>query len=306
MIIAIIAILLILAIFVAQTDQTGLIMGKDGTFADNPMLTGGIIVVFFCWLFLPGNMFGYAAIVGLVLFIAYVMYMNSNSRNSKVVSRINSNLNRTERLRALSEAYIYLAPYNDIWGDLRLVNKYVTIELGADGRKIECKERVHPYRSLLVINPGVHTHEDLWNMFCRYFSHNKSFNGVKEDCEKFRVKYVEKNAMDMVDVDAIRRYDENVANITHNTSQPAKSKEKVDINNCSEIQLTELPGVSIVYAKKVIKKREEIGGFKSVDDFFLFLRLKPHMINQLRELVKVEKMRGYVRKHIEGERSVDF
>ena len=59
-------------------------------------------------------------------------------------------------------------------------------------------------------------------------------------------------------------------------------------------------------AKKVIKKREEIGGFSSVDDFFEFIKLKSHMINQLKELVKVEKMRGYVRKYFEGERLVDF
>ena len=83
--------------------------------------------------------------------------------------------------------------------------------------------------------------------------------------------------------------------------------EKLDVNNCSEIELTALPGISIVMAKKAIKKREEIGGFKTIDDFFLFMRLRPHMEQQLRELVSVKKMKG-ARKKMErnSERSVDL
>ena len=82
--------------------------------------------------------------------------------------------------------------------------------------------------------------------------------------------------------------------------------EKTDINNCSEIELTELPGISIVLAKKIIKRREEINGFKSVEDFFVFLKLKPHMENQLKSRIKTEKMRGSIIQKKHSERSIDF
>ena len=81
---------------------------------------------------------------------------------------------------------------------------------------------------------------------------------------------------------------------------------KIDINNCSEVELTALPGISIVMSKKIIKKREEIGGFKNTNDFFLFLKLKPHMQKQLENLICVNKMKGLIKIEKNKERSVDL
>ena len=87
---------------------------------------------------------------------------------------------------------------------------------------------------------------------------------------------------------------------------PLKPIEKLDVNNCSEIELTALPGINIVMAKKLIKKREEIGGFKKIDDVFLFLHLKEHMIDQLRILICVNKMKGSLNLKRFSERQVDL
>ena len=84
------------------------------------------------------------------------------------------------------------------------------------------------------------------------------------------------------------------------------SRKKADINNCSMFDLTKLPGISIVHAKRIINKREEIGGFKNIDAVFSYLNLKPHHIKQLKEMTKVSKIRGYVRKHFSKERRVDI
>ena len=83
-------------------------------------------------------------------------------------------------------------------------------------------------------------------------------------------------------------------------------KEKLDVNNASEVELTALPGISIVMAKKLIKRREEIGGFKSVDDVCLFLHLKPHMQNQLKLLICVNKMKGKLSMQRFTERNIDL
>ena len=48
-------------------------------------------------------------------------------------------------------------------------------------------------------------------------------------------------------------------------------------------------------SKKLIKKREEIGGFKNTHEVFLYLKLKPHMENQLKDLICVNKMQGSVK-----------
>ena len=80
----------------------------------------------------------------------------------------------------------------------------------------------------------------------------------------------------------------------------------LDVNNASEVELTALPGISIVMAKKLIKRREEIDGFKSVNDVCLFLKLKPHMQNQLEQLICVKKMNGKIGVKRFNERSVDI
>lgn len=68
-------------------------------------------------------------------------------------------------------------------------------------------------------------------------------------------------------------------------------KEKLDINNASAEEINKLPGINIVMSKKLIKKREELGGFKTVEDVIIYLRVKPHMAEILRDLICVKKMK---------------
>ena len=181
-------------------------------------------------------------------------------------------------------------------------NKYCSLILEDDGVTIKCIEKVKPYRKLRIISSPIHTPEELWNMFCLYFSYNKSYDGVKEDCYRYGVN-IEETINGVRENKTENNSKENNSNNSPNTET---TKEKLDINNCSEIELTELPGVSIVLAKKAIKRREEIGGFKSVDEFLNYIKLKPHMENQLRTLIKTEKMKGSLYQKKYKERSVDF
>ena len=70
--------------------------------------------------------------------------------------------------------------------------------------------------------------------------------------------------------------------------------------------MTALPGISIVYSKKAIKKREEINGFKNIDDFFDFLKIKPRMREQLRDKICVKEMKGNTQVYKSVERTVDL
>ena len=87
---------------------------------------------------------------------------------------------------------------------------------------------------------------------------------------------------------------------------PEVKKEKLDVNNASEVELTALPGISIVVAKKIIKRREEINGFKNVNEFLEFTQLKPHMQTQLKELICVNKMKGSIKIKRYEERKLDL
>jgi len=62
----------------------------------------------------------------------------------------------------------------------------------------------------------------------------------------------------------------------------------IDINSCSVEELAQLPGVSMVMAKKADAVRRSGGGFHSVDEFFQVVQLKPHFVVQVQEMVRCE------------------
>ena len=208
---------------------------------------------------------------------------------------------RQQRINALKTAGIYLSPYENIWKNLKLSNKNCLLRLGNDGVSITAIEKKtfgQTYRKFRIIKTNIHTNQELWDMFCTTFDFQTTYDRLVEQCHVFSVTiyettiagYTTKN--DYITFKPIEHQNINI--------------EKTDINNASEIEITALPGISIVLSKKIIKKREEIGGFKTIDDVFLFLKLKPHMEKQLRDRICVNKMKGSLQIKRFEERNIDL
>ena len=231
-----------------------------------------------------------AIVISVVCIVLYVVF--SRLRRNTVAN----DGKKWRREGALKEAKAYLAPYDNIWNNLRLSNKYCSLRLGRDGVTITGKENnANPYRTFRIVASKVHAWDDLWDMFCINFSHNKTYDGLVEDCRRFQL-VIEENHI-QTDYAAPIKQDEQKA---------IKVTEKIDINNCSENELTALPGISVVHAKKIIKKRNDIEGFKNVEDFFLFIKVKPHIEKQLRDLICVNKLKGIKKVKRSSERTVDL
>lgn len=198
------------------------------------------------------------------------------------------------REAALKKAKVFLAPYEDMWRDLKLSNSYCYLTLGLDGFTIEGfeKSKSGAFRSFKVLKSNVHDWEEVWNMFCKTFSYNKSYDGLIEDCRRFKLVVEEK----LFEMPVEKDYKESLV----------VSSSPVDINNCSESELAELPGVSVIMAKKLIKRRKEIGGFNNIEEFFAILKLNSHMQNQLKNLICVGKKSQRVEEKRSVERRVDF
>lgn len=223
-------------------------------------------------------------VITLTAIFGYVFYIS-------VTNRITQNDGQTRRRReALRIARIYLKPYKDIWKNLEISNKFCSLKLGYDGVTIKGKEKSSPFRNFRIVQSRVHSSYDLWDMFCMSFNHSTTYEGLVELCRKFET-VIEESALET---------------ITPIQTKVQSTKEKTDINNASEIELTALPGVSIVMAKKLIKKREEIGGFKNIEEVFKFLKLKEHMQAQLEAQICVNKMQGYTKIERSTERKIDL
>ena len=233
-------------------------------------------------------------IIGIVFFLTR---KNNTNPNLNFMNRNKGTL-YASRQTALASVRLYLAPYDNVWKNLRVSNKFCTLRLGADGKTITGTEKngTNNYRKFKIVESKIHTMAELWDMFCLNYDHLTSYDGLVELCNLFRAVYVEEFIGN-----------KSIGSRPINTeSHRENSEEKLDINNASEVEITALPGISIVLSKKLIKKREEIGGFKSVDDIFLFLKLKPHMENRLRSLICVNKMKGSIQIKRTKERSIDL
>ena len=111
---------------------------------------------------------------------------------------------RYERLRrrrlALKSAQLFLAPYRDVWRDLRLANKFCVLRLGRDGKTITGNEKKSAYggecsyRSFKIVSTNLYSYEVLWNMFCLNFDHLTSYEGLLELTERFQATAVDTEA----------------------------------------------------------------------------------------------------------------
>lgn len=250
------------------------------------LITSLIVAIIYCFIEFPIPTI-VISVVGILCYVAYTYY----SRKNVVVQGL---INR--RKSALYSARIFLGRYDDIWNNLRLSNSYCYLSLVDEMTIIGTEKNADggSYRSFKVLQSNVHDWVEVWNLFCINFSHNKTYDGLVEDCRRFKL-VIEEKVIEMPVKNFIQKKEENIL-----------PQNLVDINNASESDLTALPGISVIMAKKAIKRREEIGGFKSVDDFFLYLNIKPHMQEQLIKLICIKEMQG--RKSLEqyNERNIDL
>jgi hypothetical protein len=57
----------------------------------------------------------------------------------------------------------------------------------------------------------------------------------------------------------------------------------VDVNHCPAAALTRLPGISGDLAERIVREREQAGGFSSVEDLGVLLDLPPATVDGLRD-----------------------
>lgn len=68
---------------------------------------------------------------------------------------------------------------------------------------------------------------------------------------------------------------------TSATQQDSADAAIIDINTCDETALAQLPGITLIQAKKAVNYRATNSPFKSVDEFYQVIGLKPHIIAQI-------------------------
>lgn len=148
---------------------------------------------------------------------------------------------KSKRLELLNKNSDYLQKYEDIWKEQILIKPDLEIELKIKVIYIRDKRRIFKFR----IN-DLNTTDNIWNIMLDRFqecNYDSMLKAIKDSAtwEWSSVKYEEKDI------------------------------NKVDINNCTEKELSDLPCISLIVAKKLVKYRQKIEGFKNQEEFFEYL-----------------------------------
>ena len=97
------------------------------------------------------------------------------------------------RQNALLMASPFLAPYSDIWRDLKLSNRYCSLYLEKDGVLIKGKEKGGHNRSFRVVTSKEYDYKDIWDMFCLTFSYELTYEDLIRLCGSYKLTIMEEN-----------------------------------------------------------------------------------------------------------------
>ena len=217
---------------------------------------------------------------------------NSKSR----VKRRGSSISLESRRHALAKAAPFLKSYTDPMGELCLANENCKVNIVAEGKK---------QKKIICISKTVtkdNTRKILTATATRDYEtfYNMPYNEVVDNlfdviCENFTYTTVYENVFaalttGMLDVKESvivvpmqKNKTQKVYDKVTNTS--IRTNNLLNINTATEAELSALPGVNIVTAKKTIKYIESNGQFKTVDEFIEKMKIKDVFAQQIRDVV---------------------
>lgn len=79
----------------------------------------------------------------------------------------------------------------------------------------------------------------------------------------------------------------------------------VDINNDNEENISALPGIGTILAKRIVRERAERSGFKNIDELAEFLKLKQYIIDRIEPMSVFNDLSSDGKEKTRG-RIVDF
>lgn len=228
---------------------------------------------------------------------------------------------RNRRINALKQAEPHLKPYEKLFGNHTLSNKHCSLQLNAKEKKVVCMSKEYDENGNKMMVEGKYFHmldiDEYFDTICQIFNYNTNFNNLLMSLDNVAVKSVSIYLHNKAKVKPKpQKYDKNGEYIPQkediveiklkNNREVLDIINKIDINNASESELTALPGINIIMAKKIIDFRDKNRPFKSMDDFFKTMKIKPHFEAQLRDLICINKINIKKYKKAKAERIIDI
>ncbi|MBR1753858.1 helix-hairpin-helix domain-containing protein [bacterium] len=187
---------------------------------------------------------------------------------------------------------------------ITLKNSAVSLVLDTKNKVMNCVDNKNIHRFATVIweeQPfyGIEKYdnyfEQTFDNICISFSDKATYYGVLQ-CLKSNFTFIKETK------------DERPKPTFHNNEAKPKfieeNKNAVNINQASEQELAKLPGINIVIAKRIVKYRDLHNGFKTKQEFYDEIKLKPHFKEQIDSFISTEVIKK--KEDNQESRIVDF
>lgn len=239
-------------------------------------------------------------------------YYNNNYSYNDFSDWLQSKIKRHIAQRRAKE---FLTKYKKTY---TLKNKFVTVIYNTEEKEITCINRkdrtisasISWYKlkeNSMYINDALllSAFEETFNRLCVYFTHNITYENIitllREDYEikETRIKDKQPPKTQPVKKEPVMYVDE------YFKGEYGLNK-TTNVNSASEKELTILPGISIITAKKIIKYRELHNGFSSKEEFYKEMKIKPHFQKQLDNLISVNTVFEQEKQNENNERIIDL
>ncbi len=235
---------------------------------------------------------------------------------------------RNRRIAALKTAANYIKPYEKLFGSLTLSNKYCSLNRNKAGDTIVCISKEYDENGKCMMLSAKKFSpldvDEYFDMMCEMFNYNTRYidvyNSLKANAIITETVYSSKPSEQQNNIPPLTPKSQ-VAQKYEAAASSKKDKQKLnkeienfvkltdgltDVNNASEAELTALSGINIVIAKKIIRYRDTVRPFKSVDDFIEVMNIKPHFAEKLKNEICVKKVNMKKVKKAKSERIIDL
>lgn len=207
------------------------------------------------------------------------------------------------RRKALKKASKFLVRKKHTY---MLKNKYVMVNFDSRKRVIICIDANNMKNSVTASpqnddlkgvryvdsDESYEEYDLFFDVLCHSFNSTSNYAGVSDQIKK-SFKFKEKRA-------------ETSKKQEQQPKHTDKKIEQININEATEEQLTNLPGVSIVQAKKTINRRNLKGDFKSVEEFFIEIKIKPNFQKKLRKMIFTSAHKVVEKNNDDNDRIIDL
>lgn len=167
----------------------------------------------------------------------------------------------------------------------KLKNDYVTLIYDTKNKIIKCYDKSIKKRIATIewlkqdsyeLNYLDNSFEETFDSISALFNEKSMYDGIISTFKsQFKIEEIDPEN---------EKYIENV-NI------PKYYSEMLNLNQATEKELTDLPGLSIIQAKNIVRYREKHNGFGSLDEFFEEMNINSHFQQQLKNYLYIDSYR---------------